>query len=118
MALGHELATWWWALRGTVPTLAEEPETPTLVTVGVVGALRGISPALAEEARGRISFRAVREGFLVFASKARSGPIPLPLPLPLSVARKRSWGRGSGFQPFSRVSVSWTWCWASDTVRL
>ena len=86
----------------------------------VVGALRGTVPALAEEARGRISFRAVREGFLVFASKARSGPIPLPLPLPLplSVARKRGWGRGSGFQPFSRVSVSWTWCWASDTVRL
>jgi hypothetical protein len=42
-----------------------------------LGALRGISPALAEEARGRISFRAVREGFLVIASKARCGPIPL-----------------------------------------
>ena len=66
-------------LRGTVPTLAEEPETPTLVTVGAVGALRGISPALAEEALGRISFRALREGMGLFASKARYGPIPLPL---------------------------------------
>jgi hypothetical protein len=82
MALGHELATWWWALRGTVPTLAEEPETPTLVTVGVVGALRGISPALAEEALGRISFRAAARGNGVFASNARSGPIPLPLRFP------------------------------------
>ena len=27
------------------------------------GALRGIGPALAEEALGRISFRALREGF-------------------------------------------------------
>jgi hypothetical protein len=65
-----------------------------------------------------MSFRAVREGFLVIASKARCGPIPLPLPLPLSVARKRGWGRESGFQPFSRVSVSWTWCWALVIVRL
>jgi hypothetical protein len=69
-------------LRGISPALAEEPETPTLVTVGVVGALRGIGPALAEEARGRMSFRALREGMRVFASKARSGPIPLPLGFP------------------------------------
>jgi len=40
-------------------------------------ALRGIGPALAEEALGSRGFRAVREGFLVFASKARCGPIPL-----------------------------------------
>jgi len=39
--------------------------------------LRGIGPALAEEARGRRGFRAVREGVLVIASKARFGPIPL-----------------------------------------
>jgi hypothetical protein len=39
--------------------------------------LRGIGPALAEEALGRRGFRALREGFLVFASKARCGPIPL-----------------------------------------
>jgi hypothetical protein len=39
--------------------------------------LRGISPALAEEALGSKSFRAVREGILLFASKARYGPIPL-----------------------------------------
>jgi hypothetical protein len=43
------------------------------------GALRGISPALAEEALGRRGFRAVREGFLVIASKARCGPTPLRL---------------------------------------
>jgi hypothetical protein len=42
--------------------LAEEPETPTLVTVGAVWALRGTVPTLAEEALGRISFRALREG--------------------------------------------------------
>jgi hypothetical protein len=36
-----------------------------------------ISPARAEEARGRRGFRAVREGIVVIASKARSGPIPL-----------------------------------------
>jgi len=41
------------------------------------GGLRGIGPALAEEALRRIGFRAVREGFLVFASEARCGPIPL-----------------------------------------
>ena len=41
------------------------------------GALRGNGPALAEEALGSRGFRAVREGFLVFASKARCGPIPL-----------------------------------------
>ena len=45
----------------------------------VVGALRGISPALAEEALGRIGFRAAARGNEVFASNARSGPIPLPL---------------------------------------
>jgi hypothetical protein len=38
-----------------------------------------ISPARAEEARGRRGFRAVREGIVVIASKARSGPIPLRL---------------------------------------
>jgi hypothetical protein len=41
------------------------------------GMLRGIGPALAEEAQGGTGFRAVREGFLVIASKARCGPIPL-----------------------------------------
>ena len=47
-----------------------------------VGALRGTAPTLAEEALGKISFRAVREGMVLFASKARSGPIPLPLGFP------------------------------------
>ena len=35
--------------------------------------------ALAGKLRGGWGFRAVREGFLVIASNARSGPIPLPL---------------------------------------
>ena len=43
------------------------------------GGLRGIGPARAEEARGRRGFRAVREGIVVIASKARCGPIPLRL---------------------------------------
>jgi hypothetical protein len=47
--------------------------------VGCLGGLRGIGPALAEEALGSKSFRAVREGILLFASKARCGPIPLRL---------------------------------------
>ena len=34
--------------------------------------------ALAGKLRGGWGFRAVREGFLVIASNARSGPIPLP----------------------------------------
>jgi hypothetical protein len=42
-----------------------------------VGALRGTAPTLAEEALGRISFRAVREGVGVGASTARSGLTPL-----------------------------------------
>ena len=40
--------------------------------------LRGTAPALAGRRKGRRGFRAVREGFLVFAFNARSGPIPLP----------------------------------------
>ena len=43
-----------------------------------VGVLRGTAPTLAEEALGRISFRAVREGMVLFAFNARSGPFPLP----------------------------------------
>ena len=39
--------------------------------------LRGIGPALAEEARGRMGLSRVARGALVFASKARYGPIPL-----------------------------------------
>ncbi len=42
-----------------------------------VSGLRGIGPARAEEALGRMSFRAMREGVGVFASKARYGPTPL-----------------------------------------
>jgi hypothetical protein len=42
-------------------------------------ALRGTGPALAEEAQGRMGFRALREGIVVIASKACSGPIPLRL---------------------------------------
>ena len=41
------------------------------------GALRGIGPALAEEARGRIGLSRCARGILVIASKARYGPIPL-----------------------------------------
>jgi hypothetical protein len=43
------------------------------------GALRGIGPALAEEARGRIGPSRCARGALVIASKARCGPIPLRL---------------------------------------
>ena len=41
------------------------------------GALRGIGPTLAEEARGRIGLSRCARGALVIASKARCGPIPL-----------------------------------------
>ncbi len=43
------------------------------------GALRGIGPTLAEEARGRMELSRFARGALVIASKARSGPIPLRL---------------------------------------
>ena len=46
-------------------------------SAGRIVGLRGIGPSLAEEALRRIGFRALRGGFLVFASKARFGPIPL-----------------------------------------
>jgi len=56
----------------------------------VWGGLRGIGPALAEEALGRIGLSRVARGVMVIASKARSGPIPLSL--------FRVWGglRGTG----------------------
>jgi hypothetical protein len=41
------------------------------------GALRGIGPTLAEEARGRMELSRCARGDLVIASKACSGPIPL-----------------------------------------
>ena len=41
--------------------------------------LRGIGPALAEEARGRIGLSRVARGALVIAPKARCGPILLRL---------------------------------------
>jgi hypothetical protein len=40
-------------------------------------ALRGIGPALAEEALGRMGLSRCARGALVIASKARCGPIPL-----------------------------------------
>ena len=43
------------------------------------GALRGIGPTLAEEARGRMELSRCARGALVIASKARSSPIPLRL---------------------------------------
>ncbi len=43
------------------------------------GALRGIGPALAEEALGRMGLSRFARGALVIASKARFGPIPLRL---------------------------------------
>jgi hypothetical protein len=43
------------------------------------GALRGIGPALAEEARGRMRLSRGARGDLLIASKARCGPIPLRL---------------------------------------
>jgi hypothetical protein len=46
-------------------------------TLGVFGALRGIGPTLAEEARGRMELSRCARGDLVIASKACSGPIPL-----------------------------------------
>ena len=41
------------------------------------GALRGIGPTRAEEARGRMGLSRFARGALVIASKARCGPIPL-----------------------------------------
>jgi hypothetical protein len=43
------------------------------------GALRGIGPARAEEACGRMGLSRCARGALVIASKARCGPIPLRL---------------------------------------
>ena len=64
--------------------------------------LRGIGPALAEEALGMIGFRALREGFLVFASNARCGPIPLRwLWLVLSCP-------GQGLQGAAMDGIIWT----------
>jgi hypothetical protein len=48
-------------------------------SAGVCGGLRGIGPARAEEAQGRIGLSRCALGILVFASKACSGPIPLRL---------------------------------------
>jgi hypothetical protein len=45
----------------------------------ILGTLRGIGPALAEEALGRIGLSRCARGVLLFASKARFGPIPLRL---------------------------------------
>ena len=62
-------------------------------------ALRGIGPALAEEALGRMRFSRCARGILVFASKARSGPIPLRLEYLVRSAGtvlrslRRLWGR-------------------------
>ncbi len=44
-----------------------------------MGVLRGIGPALAEEALGRMGLSRCARGALVIASKARCGPIPLRL---------------------------------------
>jgi hypothetical protein len=61
-------------------TCFAEAECPGLALgISASKALRGIGPARAEEARGRRGFRAVREGIVVIASKARCGPIPLRL---------------------------------------
>jgi len=67
------------------------------------GALRGISPALAEEALGRMGLSRCARGILVFASKARCGPIPLRLGVfwrsAGSVLRSlRKLGGGRGFR--------------------
>ena len=40
--------------------------------------LCGIGPALAGRLGERGGFRAVREGMMLFACNARSGPVPLP----------------------------------------
>ena len=60
--------------------------------------LRGIRPPLAEEAPRRRSFRAVREGVEVFASKARYGPTPL---------RSGFGGRGSAASGLRSLSRLW-----------
>jgi hypothetical protein len=88
------------ALRGNGPALAEEAPgrmgfsrcargdfgvrlqgslRTDPASLGRVLALRGIDPALAEEALVRIGFSRCARGILVFASKARCGPIPLRL---------------------------------------
>ena len=58
----------------------------------VVGALRGIGPPLAEEARGRIGLSRFARGALVIASKARCGPILLRLAY-FGAPRDRSFAR-------------------------
>ena len=60
--------------------------------------LRGIRAPLAEETLRRISFRAVREGVGVFASKARSGLTPL---------RYGFGGRGSAVSGLRSLSRLW-----------
>jgi hypothetical protein len=52
---------------------------PIPLRLAYLGGLRGIGPALAEEARGRIGLSRCARGALVIASKARYGPIPLRL---------------------------------------
>ena len=63
-------------------------------------ALRGIRPALAEEARGRVELSRFARGALVIASKARSGPVPL---------RWAYLGRsaGSGLRSLRRLGGGW-----------
>ena len=50
---------------------------PIPLRLAYLGGLRGMGPALAEEARGRIELSRCARGALVIASKARCGPIPL-----------------------------------------
>ena len=68
-------------------------------------ALRGIGPALAEEARGRIGLSRFARGILVFASKARCGPIPL----------RFAYGGSAGSVPrayFFSVACALRACWS------
>ena len=64
------------------------------------GALRGIGPALAEEARGRMGLSRCARGALVIASKACCGPIPLRCGVLRGIglrSLRKLWG-GGGFR--------------------
>jgi hypothetical protein len=84
--------------RGVLLFASKARFGPVPLRFKYLGALRGIGPALAEEALGRMRFSRCARGFLLFASKARFGPIPLRLayfgaPRDRSCARRERWGQ-------------------------
>jgi hypothetical protein len=98
LALDQSRSAWRiWALRGIGPTRAEEALGGSAFALcardfgdrfqgslrtdpaplGVFGRSAGSVLRSLRRLWGGLGFRAVREGFLLFASKARCGPIPL-----------------------------------------